>query len=65
MRPLFVRLPQIIGYFKKFNENVTIFFRVNNKIDNRFWKQTCLAVWLQIFIIKEYLKKKYHVSVYQ
>ena len=31
IRPLFVRLPQMTGYFKKFNENVTMSFRVNNK----------------------------------
>ena len=31
IRPLLVRLPQITGYFKKFNENVTMSFRVNNK----------------------------------
>ena len=31
IRPLFVRLPQMTGYLKKFNENVTMSFRVNNK----------------------------------
>ena len=31
IRPLFVRLPQLTGYFKKINENVTMSFRVNNK----------------------------------
>ena len=31
MRPLCLRLPQMTGYFKKFNENATMSFRVNNK----------------------------------
>ena len=31
IRPLFLRLPQMIGYAKKFNENVTMSFRANNK----------------------------------
>ena len=31
IRPLFVKIPQMTGYFKKFNENVTMSFRVNNK----------------------------------
>ena len=31
IRPLFVRLPQMRGYSKKFDENVTMSFRVNNK----------------------------------
>ena len=30
-RPLFVRLPQMTGYVKKFNENATMSFRANNK----------------------------------
>ena len=31
IRPLCVRLPQMTGYAKKFNENATMSFRVNNK----------------------------------
>ena len=31
IRPLFVRLPQMTGYFKMSNENVTMSFRFNNK----------------------------------
>ena len=31
IRPLCLRLPKITGYFKKFSENVTMTFRVNNK----------------------------------
>ena len=31
VRPLCLRLPQMTGYAKKFNENVTMSFRVNNK----------------------------------
>ena len=31
IRPLFVRLPQMTGYFKKFNKNVAMSFRVYNK----------------------------------
>ena len=30
-RPLCLRLPQMMGYAKKFNENATMSFRVNNK----------------------------------
>ena len=31
IRPLLVKLPQMIGYARKFNENKTMSFRVNNK----------------------------------
>ena len=31
IRPLCVRLPQMTGYARKFNENATMSFRVNNK----------------------------------
>ena len=31
IRPLCLRLLQMTGYTKKFNENVTMSFRVNNK----------------------------------
>ena len=31
IRPLCVRLPQMTGYAKNFNENVTMSFTVNNK----------------------------------
>ena len=31
IRPLCVRLPQMTGYTRKFTENTTISFRVNNK----------------------------------
>ena len=31
IRPLCLRLSQMTGYFKKFNENATVSFRVNNK----------------------------------
>ena len=31
IRPLCLRLPQMTGYAEKFNENVTMSFRVNNK----------------------------------
>ena len=61
IRPLCLRLPQMTGYAKKFNENAAMSFRVNNKqllkklqwnmgkswkvIKDRFWKQTCLWWW--------------------
>ena len=57
IRPLCVRLPQITGYAKKFNENATMPFRANNKQllksynkvnGDRFWKQTCLWWWWSI-----------------
>ena len=31
IRPLCLRLPQMTGYVKKFNENATMSFRANNK----------------------------------
>ena len=31
IRPLYLRLPQMTSYAKKFNENITMSFRVNNK----------------------------------
>ena len=31
VRPLYVRLPQMTGYARKFDENATMFFRANNK----------------------------------
>ena len=31
IRPVCLGLPQMTGYFKEFNENATMFFRVNNK----------------------------------
>ena len=31
IRPLCLRLPQMTGYAERFNENVTMSFRVNNK----------------------------------
>ena len=31
IRPLYLRLPQMTGYARKFDENVTMSFRVNNK----------------------------------
>ena len=31
IRPICLRLPQMTSYFKKFNENATMSFRVNNK----------------------------------
>ena len=41
IRPLCIRLPQMICYAKKFNENITISFRVNDKQFlknyNRIW----------------------------
>ena len=43
IRPLCLRLPQMTGYAKKFNENVTMPFRVNNKQllknYNKIWKK--------------------------
>ena len=43
IRPLCLRLPQMTGYAKKFNENVTMSFRVNNiqllKNYNKIWEK--------------------------
>ena len=44
IRPLCLRLPQMTGYAKKFNENATMSFRVNNKQllknYNKIWGKT-------------------------
>ena len=44
IRPLCLRLPQMTGYTKKFNENATMSFRVNNnkqllKNYNKIWEK--------------------------
>ena len=43
IRPLCIRLPQMTGYARKFDENVTMSFRVNNKQllknYNKIWKK--------------------------
>ena len=31
IRPLYIKLPQMTGYFKKFNENLAMSFRVTDK----------------------------------
>ena len=31
IRPLYVKLPQMTGYARKFDENAAISFRINNK----------------------------------
>ena len=41
IRPLCIRLPQMTGYAKKFNENITMSFRVNDK---QFLKN-CNRIW--------------------
>ena len=42
IRPLCIRLPQMTGYGRKFDENATMTFRVNNKqllkSYNKIWK---------------------------
>ena len=44
IRPLCLSLPQMTGYFKKFNENAIMSFRVNNKQllknYNKIWEET-------------------------
>ena len=44
IRPLCLRRPQVTGYAKKFNENVTISFRVNNKQS----LQNCNKIWEKV-----------------
>ena len=43
IRPLLVKLSQMIGYARKFNENVTMSFKVNDKQllknYNKIWKK--------------------------
>ena len=41
IRPLHIKLPQMIGYFKHFDSNKTMLFKVN---DNRFLKR-CTKIW--------------------
>ena len=38
MRPLCLRLPQMTGYFKKFNENATMSLSLKNY--NKIWLKT-------------------------
>ena len=44
IRPLCIRLPQMTGYVKKFNENIAMSFRVNDKQFlknyNAIWEKT-------------------------
>ena len=45
IRPLHLRLPQMIGYAENFNENASMSFRVNNnkqllKNYNKIWEKT-------------------------
>ena len=44
IRPLCIRLPQMTGYAKKFNENAAMSFQVNNKQlfknYNKIWEKT-------------------------
>ena len=44
IRPLCIRLPQMTGYAKKFNENIAMSFRVNDK---QFFKNYN-AMWEKI-----------------
>ena len=42
IRPLLVKLPQMTGYARKFNENKTMSFRVNKQLLNNYnkiWKK--------------------------
>ena len=38
IRPLYLRLPQMTGYAKKFNENVTMSFRANKQLLKNYHK---------------------------
>ena len=44
IRPLRLRLPQITGYARKFDENATMFFRANNKQLLKYYKK----IWVKI-----------------
>ena len=43
IRPLCIKIPQMTGYFRKFNENSTMFFRVTDKHllknQSKIWKK--------------------------
>ena len=51
IKPICVKLPQITGYARKFDENATMSFRVNNKQllknYNKIWKKVekLLKIW--------------------
>ena len=44
VRPLFIKLPQMIGYFKHFDSNKTMSFKV---IDNKLFKE-CTKIWEKV-----------------
>ena len=48
IRTLCTKLPQMIGYFKHFDSNKTMIFKVN---DNRLLKK-CTRIWEKVSILK-------------
>ena len=48
IRPLCIKLPQITGYIRKFDDNTTMSFRVSNKQLLKKYNQTWKKVWLNI-----------------
>ena len=50
IRPLCIKIPQMTGYFRKFNENSTMSFRVKDKqlLKNysKIWKKMLKVYWI-------------------
>ena len=61
IRPLRIKLPQMIGYVRKFESNTAMSFNINDS--NLFKKYNMLIMWIQIFKAKKC--QKYHASFYQ
>ena len=75
VRPLFIKLPQMIGYVKQFDSNKTMSFKV---IDNKLLKEYT-KIWEKVSNLmnikfhsesvygdndKKYQKKMHHVNAY-
>ena len=45
IRPLCLRLPQMTGYARKFGENITMYFRVNNNNNNKQILKNYSKIW--------------------
>ena len=68
IRPLCIRLQQMIGYVKKFDENVTMSFRLNNKQllkdYNKIWEKVKTLMKIEFeskSVYDEYIKTKIEI----
>ena len=53
IRPLLLKLPQMIGYLKEFNDSMTMSFRID---DSKLFKKYC-KIWKTITKVKMYDNK--------